>query len=578
MDLADDDKHNVYFKKFLREIENTEITKASVKSILPELGINNEMPDEALFNKILLFLEKKIDEEDSLSMDKKDTKLISLKIKIFKKNPETEKYKLVYGYLTTIAAETLGNFSVRSDKSVDYAGIELEKGNITVKNGGNFVGMKMSGGNIHIPGNTGMFAGQKMSGGNIKIDGTAGMCLGDGIRGGKIEAKIADKTANRSENVSVEKYTKNKHTESSSRETSPISDYDIKRYAEEAVKNIDEWEERNASSLRSHIFKSSADLNMITKKESAGMAGNIDVSKEVSEEVSKEISSLIENNEKNDAQNNKIPLSNIMREIYGEVDVKKIEGIDYVNESKRAGEQNKGDIYKFFVTGQKEKEEDKYRDENFERLKLLFEYKEADKDEILKVNLGIDDIKKILNNVTPLTILEKTIVGYLTSVAAEKLAIRGETLLIEKNFDYIGMEMKNGKISVKNAGEYLGKNMYDGEIKVEGDALGNVGESMVGGRIEIRGNVYGDYVGWRMEGGEILINGLCRNFVGLRMLDGKITVEKYAGNGIGERMEGGEILIRGRCGVVGKGMKNGIIRIKEGIISQEREGGEIQTL
>ncbi len=576
MDLADDDKYNVYFEKFLSENENTKITKASIKNILPKLrkSINNELPDEALFNKILLFLEKKIDEEDSLSMDKKDTKLISLKIKIYKKNPNTEKYKLVYGYLTTIAAETLGNFSVRSDKSVDYAGIELEKGNITVKNGGNFVGMKMSGGSIHILGNVGMFAGQKMSGGNIKIDGIAGMCLGDGIRGGKIEAKIADKTANRSENVSVEKYTKNKHTESSSRETSPISDYDIKRYAEEAVKNINEWEERNAA----------------PKKESISIADNVDVTKEVSEEVIKEITSLKfgtakkdaynpeNNNEKNDAQNNKIPLSNIMREIYGEVDVKKIEGIDYVNESKRAGEQIKGDIYKFFVTGQKEKEEDKYRDENFERLKLLFEYKEADKDEILKVNLGIDDIKKILNNVTPLTILEKTIVGYLTSVAAEKLAIRGETLLIEKNFDYIGMEMKNGKILVKNAGEYLGKNIYDGEIKVEGDALGNVGEGMVGGRIEIRGNVYGDYVGWRMEGGEILINGLCRNFVGLRMLDGKITVEKYAGNNIGERMEGGEILIKGRCGVVGKGMKNGIIRIKEGIISQEREGGEIQTL
>ncbi len=576
MDLADDDKHNVYFEKFLCEIENTKITKASIKNILPELGksINNEMPDEALFNKILLFLEKKIDEEDSLSMDKKDTKLISLKIKIYKKNPNTEKYKLVYGYLTTIAAETLGNFSVRSDKSVDYAGIELEKGNITVKNGGNFVGMKMSGGSIYIPGNTGMFAGQKMSGGNIKIDGIAGMCLGDGIRGGKIEAKIADKTANRSENVSVEKYTENKHTESSSRETSPISDYDIKRYAEEAVKNIDEWEKRNAA----------------PKKESISIADNVDVTKEVSEEVIKEITSLKfetakkdaynpeNNNEKNDAQNNKIPLSNIMREIYGEVDIKKIEGIDYVNESKRDGEQNKSDIYKFFVTGQKEKEEDKYRDENFERLKLLFEYKEADKDEILKVNLGIDDIKKILNNVTPLTILEKTIVGYLTSVAAEKLAIRGETLLIEKNFDYIGMEMKNGKISVKNAGDYLGKNMYDGEIIVEENSLGNVGEGMVGGRIEIGGNVYGDYVGWRMEGGEILINGLCRNFVGLRMLDGKITVEKYAGNNIGERMEGGEILIKGRCGVVGKGMKNGIIKIKEGIISQEREGGEIQTL
>ncbi|MDI6730553.1 MAG: hypothetical protein QMD06_03310, partial [Candidatus Altarchaeum sp.] len=546
-----------YFEKFLDEISGAgTLTKENVRKTFRELKDSvNELSDEVLFNKILMFLEKKIDEDESLSMAQKDTKLISLKIKIFKKNPNTEKYKLVYGYMTTIAAETCGNFFVQSDKSSDYIGIELEKGNLIAKKGGNFVGMNMSSESIHILENTGMFAGQRMSGGNIKIDGTAGVCLGDGIRGGKIEAKMADKTANRSENISVEKYTEN-YSLQKIQGISLINNYDIERYAKEALKNINEWEKRNA----------------MTKKEIAGTLNNIDASKKVSEEVNKETNSLkfekvkqktgnlTHNfNEKNEEQNNKILLSNIMQEIYGKIDVEKIEGIGYVRESERNINRNEC-FDKIFVTGQKEEEKDRYMDENFERLKLLFEYKEANKEEILTINLSINDIEKILNNITPLTLLEKTIIGYLTSVATEKLAIRGEALVIEKNFDYIGIEMKNGKILVKNAGNYIGKNMYDGEIKVEGNTLGNVGENMVGGKIEITGDVYGDYVGWRMEGGEILIKGACRNFIGLRMLDGKITVEKSAGNGIGERMEGGEILIGGRCGLVGKGMKKGIIR------------------
>jgi len=443
-----------YFEKFSDEISDAgTLTKENVRKTFLELKDSvNELSDEVLFNKILLFLEKKIDKDESLSMAQKDTKLISLKIKIFKKNLNTEKYKLVYGYLTTIAAETLGNFSVRSDKLPDYIGIELEKGNLTAKKGGNFVGMNMSGGSIHILENTGMFAGQRMSGGNIKIDGTARVCLGDGIRGGKIEAKMADKTANRSENVSVEKYTGNSPLQKI-QETSLISNYDIERYAEEALKNINEWEKRN----------------VIAKKESVGTLNNIDAGKEVSEEVSKETNSLkfekvkqetgnlTHNfNEKSEEQNNKILLSNIMQEIYGKINVEKIEGIEYVRESERNINRNEY-FDKIFVTGQKEEEKDRYRDENFERLKLLFEYKEANKDEILTTNLSINDIEKILNNITPLTLLEKTIIGYLTSVAAEKLAIRGEALIIEKNFDYIGIEMKNGKILVKNAGEYIGK-------------------------------------------------------------------------------------------------------------------------
>jgi len=576
--MAADNRDNVYFGKFLREIENTKITKENVKKIFLELKSSvNELSDEELFNKILLFLEKRTDEEDSLSMKNKSTKLISIKIQIYKKNPNTEKSKLLYGYLTSLAAETLGNFYVKSDKSREYIGIELEKGNLTAKNGGNFVGMKMSGGNIHIIGNTGMFAGQRMTNGNIKIDGTAGMCLGDGIRGGKIEAKRADKTASKNEEViveeirepdieiskeEIEKYLKDLLPT----EKSLVGEDVIDRYVREAVKNIDEWEKRNKTNtyegiIDKYVLEAVKDPNYLeentTLKNHLTSSGNNIINKRIDE----------------------LLLSNIMQEIYGEVDIKKIEGIEWTSESKRDKEQKKRNEFvdNFFAPAE-EKENAKYMDENFERLRHVFKYREPAKEEIIKINLGIVDIKKIINKVIPSTILEKTIMGYLTSIAAEKMAIRGETLFIEREMDYIGLEMKNGKILVKNTGEYLGKNMYGEEIIVEGDTFGNVGEGMIGGRIEISGNVYGDYVGWRMEGGEILIKGRCRNSVGLRMMDGKITVEKYAGNGIGERMEGGEILIKGRCRIVGKGMKNGIIRIKRGIISQEREGGEIYKL
>ncbi len=586
--MTADDKHNVHFEKFLREIENTKITKAIVQSILPELGksIGKNLSDVELFNKILLFLEKKIDEDGSLPADNKTGGLISIRIKIYKKNPNTEKYILVYGYLTSLAAESLGNFYVKSDKAIDYIGIELEKGNMTAKNGGNFVGMKMSGGNIHILRNTGMFAGQRMTNGNIKIDGTAGMCLGDGISGGKIEAKIADKTASKNENVIVEEIMES-NTEISKEEIekylkktsltgkSSVDEDVISRYVQEAGKNIDEWEKRN----KTNTNKTNTEKEDFKKE----LSGEDVIDRYVWEAI-KDLNYQKENPTiKNNIINKKsdeIPLSNVMWEIYGDVDIKKIEGIDYIDESKRDKKQKEQSEFadKFFILRQDEKEDAKYRDENFERLILAFKYKGATKEEIIKVNLGLEDIKKILNKVTPLTILEKTIMGYLTSVAAEKMAINGETLFIERDLDYIGMEMKNGKISVKNAGEYLCKNMYDGDIIVERDTFGNVCEGMIGGRIEIRGNVHGDYVGWRMEGGEILIKGTARNFVGLRMMDGKITVEKYAGNSIGERMEGGEILIKGICGIAGKGMKNGIIRIKEGIKSSEREGGEIYTL
>lgn len=562
------DKEEQYFEKFLAQISDA-VTKENVRKAFLELRSSANEQDEVLFNKILMFLEKKIDEEGSLHIDKKGTRTISLKIKIFKKNPNTERYKLIYGYLTTIAAETLGNFYLQTDKPMDYIGIELEKGNLTAKKGGNFVGFNMSGGSIHILKDTGIFTGQKMSGGSIKIYGTAGLCLGDGIRGGEIYAKMADKTANESKYVRVEKYIENSPLKiEESPNKSLLNNYDVERYAKEALENIVEHEKRD----------------VIAEDENIGLK-NIDVSKEVSEEVSKEINSLkfekakqetglIHNfNEKSNEPDRL--LSNIMEEVYGKVDIKRIEEVDYVPADKRKNQSE--NFTQLFITKQKD-EEYTYKDENFERLKLLFKYKEPNKDEILAMKLDVEDIKKILDNVAPFTISEKMIIGYLTSIAAEKLAIRGEALIVKENFDYIGIEMRNGRILVKNAGSYLGKNMYDGEIKVEGDALGNVGEGMVGGKIEIAGDVYGDYVGWRMEGGEILIKGSCRNFVGLRMLGGRIIVEKSAGNGVGERMEGGEILIKGRCGVVGEGMKSGVIRIREGIISENREGGEIYKL
>lgn len=80
------------------------------------------------------------------------------------------KHKIVWGYLTSIAADR--SSSPLRMKSGDHVGIGLEKGLIILESGGDHVGEGMSGGRIFIKGESGDYLCQDMSGGGV----VAGSC------------------------------------------------------------------------------------------------------------------------------------------------------------------------------------------------------------------------------------------------------------------------------------------------------------------------------------------------------------------------------------------------------------------
>ncbi|MFB3764173.1 MAG: hypothetical protein ACE14P_02880 [Methanotrichaceae archaeon] len=83
------------------------------------------------------------------------------------------KHKIIWGYLTSIAADRCGTCSTPLRiQSGDYVGAGLEKGIIVLDSGGDHVGEGMSGGRIFIKGKSGDYLGQDMNGGGI----VAGSC------------------------------------------------------------------------------------------------------------------------------------------------------------------------------------------------------------------------------------------------------------------------------------------------------------------------------------------------------------------------------------------------------------------
>ena len=113
-----------------------------------------------------------------------------------------KKYQLLWGYLSSIAAE-------RSPEPLllparDYAGLELTSGTIILEEAGDHVGERMKGGRIFARRGAGDFLGQEMSGGGIisrragdyafrnmrggygVVQGDCGKSLGLGNSGGKI--------------------------------------------------------------------------------------------------------------------------------------------------------------------------------------------------------------------------------------------------------------------------------------------------------------------------------------------------------------------------------------------------------
>lgn len=133
--------------------------------------------------------------------------------------------------------------------------------------------------------------------------------------------------------------------------------------------------------------------------------------------------------------------------------------------------------------------------------------------------------------------------------------------------DFIGKELANGSISVQgDAGAYLGMQMKGGTISVIGDVGIYAACEMKNGLIQIEGNA-GDFVGGAlpgnkqgMKGGTVLIKGNVGQRCGDHLRRGQILVEGDAGDYCGSRMVAGTIAVMGEVGrYAGYAMRRGTL-------------------
>jgi formylmethanofuran dehydrogenase subunit C len=102
--------------------------------------------------------------------------------------------------------------------------------------------------------------------------------------------------------------------------------------------------------------------------------------------------------------------------------------------------------------------------------------------------------------------------------------------------------------------KWMGTEMTQGRLVIDGHAGMHLGSEMRGGSIEVHGNA-GDWVGAEMRGGRIHVWGNAGHLVGAAyrgsrrgMRGGMILVEGSAGNEVGASMRRGLIAIGGPCG------------------------------
>ncbi len=133
--------------------------------------------------------------------------------------------------------------------------------------------------------------------------------------------------------------------------------------------------------------------------------------------------------------------------------------------------------------------------------------------------------------------------------------------------DFIGKELENATITVEgDAGAYLGIGMKSGTIKVTGNAGLYAACEMKNGYLEIAGNT-GDFLGaalpgnkMGMKGGTILIKGNAGERVGDHLRRGTILIEGNAGDYCGSRMTAGTIAVMGNTGkYLGYAMRRGTL-------------------
>jgi len=143
-------------------------------------------------------------------------------------------------------------------------------------------------------------------------------------------------------------------------------------------------------------------------------------------------------------------------------------------------------------------------------------------------------------------------------------------ILIKNSFaklDYIGKDLEDGIIHVEgDAGAYCGMGMKSGVIKVFGNTGLYAGCEMKKGQLEIDGNA-GDFLGGAlagnkmgMKGGLILVKGNAGDRVGDHLRRGTILIEGNVGDYCGSRMIAGTIAVMGHTGkFLGHSMRRGTL-------------------
>lgn len=152
---------------------------------------------------------------------------------------------------------------------------------------------------------------------------------------------------------------------------------------------------------------------------------------------------------------------------------------------------------------------------------------------------------------------------------ATSLEVEGDIHQIK----YLGANMADGEMFIEgDVGQHLGSAMSGGFIKVNGSTGDWIAPEMSGGRIHITGNsghcVACAYRGASkgVSGGEIIIEGNVKNELGHGMANAMIVVGGKCGDFTGVNMNSGTILTFGEMGIrTGAGMKRGTIICKDNI-------------
>lgn len=137
--------------------------------------------------------------------------------------------------------------------------------------------------------------------------------------------------------------------------------------------------------------------------------------------------------------------------------------------------------------------------------------------------------------------------------------------------DFVGHQMTQGAITVEgDVGAYAGLLMSGGELTINGDTGIYTACEMVGGQIKVNGNG-GDFIGGArvgnkngMTGGTVIITGNSGDRTGDHMRRGFILIEGNAGDYCASRMVSGTISVLGDVGAhLGYGMKRGTILLTQ---------------